>query len=472
MRGPSMNLELRTNNRRCLVVLAAAVAFVAGCRQPGAVPVLDGASMARPFAEYRLAAVATDAGGDPLSYRFDWGDSTESVWTEFYGSGEPVHRLHIYADTGRYAVRVRTRLATGVESGWSDELRVDVRTGAVPAPPKPIGPSSCSTGVAYGFSVSCDNPYRADVSVQFRWGPYESEWSEPVPYDRYYSESLAFTDPGVQSVLVRFADATGGPSAWSDSLVVTAAGEVLGGAPTGVGLRAQTDSTVEVYWTAPARGTPDRYVVSFMQTGTSSYVKLTPEPTGSPFDHDPNGMTGRYMVTAVYGSTEYNSETTPTTEPVATVATVVSELDAVGYAGFGWDRITGGGMVYSMHYWFNAATVDFYISDFASGFSGPTYSIASPDMGPYDPSNTVPAGAWRASLFTNPLASEVAPLPERDTAHYFNYTDLTLNPTLIGVYTADGYYALVKITDVNTSAGTVSATTWFQMVKGLRLIYH
>lgn len=247
---------------------------------------------------------------------------------------------------------------------------------------------------------------------------------------------------------------------------------ITGDAPTNITLTALTSSTVKVSWSAPASGSPDRYVVSFMENGSSSYVKLTPEPTTTTFEHDPAGKTGKYMVTAIFGSTEYNSATTPTTVPVATASTSISELNAAGSSGYGWDRTTGEATTYTMTQASNAASVDLYITDFADGYSGATYSVASPDLGPTDPGNVVPTGSWRINGFTNPLSSETDPLPEHSTINYFNYTDITSTPVIVGAYTADGYYAMLKVASVNTGAGTVMASGWFQLVKGLRLIQH
>jgi hypothetical protein len=145
------------------------------------------------------------------------------------------------------------------------------------------------------------------------------------------------------------------------ALVLVQCDTITGDAPTNVKLEALTSSTVKVTWSAPSTSTPDKYIVSFMETGTSSYVKLTPEPTTTSLDHDPAGKTGKYMVTAVFGSTEYNSMTTPTTAPVATASMNVDELNAAGNSGYGWDRTSGEGVTYSMTQASNAASVDFYV---------------------------------------------------------------------------------------------------------------
>jgi hypothetical protein len=257
------------------------------------------------------------------------------------------------------------------------------------------------------------------------------------------------------------------------ALTMTRCTSVTGGAPTGVTLTAATDSTVKVSWTAPTEGTPDKYYVAFMATDASTYTDFD-TVTAVTVDHDPAGKTGKYKVTAVFGSEPYDAATTPSTAPIATPAATVSELNATGNAGYGWDRTAGTGTTYSMKVAGNAASVDFYITDWAAGFAGPTYSIASPDLAPTDTMGGLHvSGTWRINGFTDPLTSEQAALPVHSAVTYLSYTDLATDPILVGCFTtADGYYALVKLSGYNTGAGTVSVQTWFQTIKGLRLIQH
>jgi len=246
---------------------------------------------------------------------------------------------------------------------------------------------------------------------------------------------------------------------------------LVGGVPLNIQLALDTDSTVKITWSAPLEGTPDKYVVSFKEVGATSFATIG-EPTVTQFVHVPTGgATGTYKVAAVFGSETYEGLTMPSTEPKATAATSVSELNAAGNSGYGWTRASGQGGTYSMTQATNAASVDFYITNFAAGYSGTPYSIASPDLGPTDPGGVVPSGSWRVNAFTNPLTSEAGPLPTHSNLVYFNYTDIT-DPTVVGCYTEDGYYAMVKLSGINTGQGTVQAQSWIQLVKGLRLIKH
>jgi len=257
------------------------------------------------------------------------------------------------------------------------------------------------------------------------------------------------------------------------ALVLVQCDELVGGAPTNVAIEAASDSTVLISWTAPTEGTPDKYLVYFMPVGSSSYT-LTAETTATSIEHFPEGHTGHYKVVAKFSSDEYTGANMPTTEPVATPTAAVGELNAAGEAGYGWDRVDGDGMAYTMTEASSAPLVDFYITDWAGGYAGPMYSIASPDEAESDPGNlgVVPAGAWKVNSFTDPLTNEDGPLPAHSALTYFNFTDIASTPAAIGCYTEDGYYAMVYIATVSTANGDVDAETWFQLVEGLRLIEH
>jgi len=247
---------------------------------------------------------------------------------------------------------------------------------------------------------------------------------------------------------------------------------IVGGAPTNLKVEADTDSTVKLTWNAPTEGTPDKYIVYFQEVGASSFTMIANNVTTTSFVHDPGGKTGTYKVAAKFGSEEYTSLTTVSTVPVHTAATDVAELNAAGSSGYGWSRTDGTGSTYSMEQAANAATVDFYISDWAAGHSGTTYYIVSPDVGPTDPGGVVPTGSWHVNGFSAALSGDVKLLPAHVSGNYYSSQEITQYPFYTGCWMYDNYFALVKISDFNSSASTVKAETWFQLVKGLRLIQH
>jgi hypothetical protein len=254
------------------------------------------------------------------------------------------------------------------------------------------------------------------------------------------------------------------------ALVMTGCTSVTGGAPTGVTLTMATDSTVEVTWNAPTEGSPDKYYVAFMATDASAYTDFD-TVTLTSVEHNPIGKTGKYKVTAVFGKETFDAATTPSSAPIHTAATEVSELNASGSSGYGWGRTGGDGGTFSMKSAANAGSVDFYVSDWAATSNGDPYFLISPDLGPTDPGNVVPTGSWRLNGLAGPV-TEQGPLPAHVTGNYFSQQELTQYPFFCAVYTADGYFGLVTVTDYNPSAGTVKVESWFQVIKGLRLIQH
>jgi hypothetical protein len=257
------------------------------------------------------------------------------------------------------------------------------------------------------------------------------------------------------------------------AFVLVQCNQITGGAPTAFKLEPTGDSaSVKLSWTAPSEGTPDKYVISFAE-GTGSYSVLK-ETTATSYVHDPSGKTGKYKVEAKFGSSTYAATDEPTTVPVATDAKTVAELNASGNSGYGWTRADGKGTTYSMTQSGDVPKVDFYITD-TMPQSSPSnaYLIASGDVAPYDPGDPgVPTSGWRQNGFTDALSSEAGPLPVHSDLTYFNWSAIPQYPTVVGCYTQDGYYAMVKIASQNTGDHTVQAQSWFQLVKGLRLIKH
>ncbi len=250
----------------------------------------------------------------------------------------------------------------------------------------------------------------------------------------------------------------------------------LGGAPTNLKVEAATDSTVKLSWTAPAEGTPDKYIVLFKDVRATSFTEIDTTKDVSVI-HNPQGATGHYKVKAKFGSNEYESDVVSTV-PVATTTKTLAELNAAGSSGYGWYRSgtdAGKAATFSMTQAANAANVDVYLTDFATGYTGTEYCIASPDIARgSDPgaAGVVPEGAWRVNAIAKGITDENAPLPAHSATVYAQYQEIDQTPFLIAVYTADKYYALLKIESRNTGDGTVQVSSWFQLIPQLRLIKH
>ncbi len=277
------------------------------------------------------------------------------------------------------------------------------------------------------------------------------------------------------------------------------------GPPTDVVLTAASDTTIRVNWTLSGGSLPDSYVVAFMETGTASWVDCgTARESATAVDHNPSDRTGQYRVTALFGGRSYAASTTPSSAPIHIAAINVGELNSPTYSGYGWNRDSGGGTLFTMLYASNADHVDFYITDWATGFAGPDYYVASPDWGPYEPggAGVVPVGPWRPDGFMRVSADVQSPLPAFDPTRYANNARLDADSTIMAVVCTDTtvtfdtipiidttsiidttfvvdtiatpvrHYALVRLGSPDAVSGTVPVETWFQLISDLRLIQH
>lgn len=254
-------------------------------------------------------------------------------------------------------------------------------------------------------------------------------------------------------------------------LIFTGCEEITGGKPTNVTLEAVNDTLVKITWTAPTEGTPDKYIVYFKAKGTANYTNVT-EVTTTTYTHYPAGSTGDYYVTAKFGSKTYDSDV-KSTIPIHGASTAVGELNATAKSGYGWSRTDGTKETYSMITAASAPNVDFYITNFTvNNWTVTPYYIASPDVGRSSVDSVlVPAATWRVNTISLPITTTpITVLPPHSTANYHNFQEITAYPTFVAVKTADGYYALVKISGPPTTNGEVQVESWFQLVKGLRLI--
>lgn len=258
-------------------------------------------------------------------------------------------------------------------------------------------------------------------------------------------------------------------------------GESDGSSPENLALTG-TDygQAVLLSWEQPSTGLPGDYLIYFRGIDTTDFaLSATISGDALEYAHDPQGMTGDYYVAARFGSTEYSSDTM-TTLPIHTDFMPLSELNAAGEAGYGWD-LTGDfdGDIYSITDASNASLVDFYITNFLNDSAGgpwpaPWY-IATPDTAVDDPGgSSVPQAEWRQTWFSDPLLDPQAMLPNFAATTYFKCMSGIENDTIyIGIYLGmEHHYALAKFYAADTTTGTIQVETWFQTVPELRLLAH
>jgi hypothetical protein len=441
--------------------------LLAACSHRGpSQPQLIGPTSGRPGDSLSYAVTSTDPDGKDVAYRFDWGDASYVDWTSYYASGQAVFGVHVFADTGHYAVRVKARNRDSVESGWCQAMVVAVSQSPPETPITPIGPVYCTTGVAYAYRVMAIHPQAQPLEFQFDWGGTVGDWSNSVASGETASVSHVFDSAGTYAIAARARDNAGLLSGWSGPLSVTAV-SIPGGSARNLSLRAETDSTVRLAWSPVLEGVPNLYRVMFTPVNQSPVVAL--ETSDTTCVHDPAGLTGEYRVLARFGGAYYEPKETLSTIPVHTGTTTVGEVNGPDKPGCGWPapaRVAG---TYEMADTAWADLVEFYVTDFRLGSDGPTYYLASPDLAPSD-SGGVPPGRWHVTSFVE-LVDEQGPVPPvGDSA--WRSTARVPDAMVAACHTEQGYFAMVKVTQLRIQNKDLRMQAWFQSVQGLRLLRH
>lgn len=445
--------------------------LVTGCvtNQPPTAPEIAGPTSARPGDKVVYTFVATDPEGKEVAYKIAWGDTSSIDWTPFYASGQPVRREHIYPESGIYIIRAITRDPQLKESDWSDSLVVNIRLLPPSLPEKPSGPAYCTTGVCYQFRFRASHPQHDSLWYQIDWGGNVDDWRGPVPSDSYLLVNHTFDTAGVYPIAVRARDSRMQLTAWSDTLIVTVV-SIPGGPPTRFIIEAASDTTVFLQWQPPIEGAPNLYRLQFKELGGAGWTIIA-ETTALSVEHNPHGLTGMYKIAAIFGATVYEDTMPLSTVPVQTGTVTIGELSGPDKPGYGWNRESGTGKSFLMSDPLYADSVDLFCTDFAPGSNGPYYYLVSPDIAPFDTTGTVPPGNWRITFFAL-LTSEQGPLPPADDTAYHKIIRLSAAPVAIGLRTADGYYAVVKVTQIRIANQDIRVQTWFQKINGLRLLRH
>jgi hypothetical protein len=430
-------------------------------------PTLIGPVSGRPGDSLSYAVNSTDPDGKDVAYKFDWGDADTSDWTSYYASGQAVAQVHVYHDTGHFSIRVNARNTDSVESGWCGALVVVLSQSPPEKPITPIGPVYCTTTVAYAYKVMAIHPQGQPLEFQFDWGGAVGNWGNSTQSGETASVSHVFDTAGTYAVLVRARDNVGQISAWSDPLSVTAV-DIPSGPVRNPSLRAETDTTVRLAWSPPVEGVPNLYRVMFKPVGQSAVVAL--ETGDTTCVHDPLGMTGEYRVLARFGGAYIEPTDTLTTIPVQSGTTTVGELSGTDKPGCGWPAPGRVAVTYDMSDTAWVDMVEFYVTDFKPGSSGPTYYLASPDLAPTDSGGSVPAGRWHVTSFAE-LANEQGPVPPVGDSAWRSSARVP-DAMVAACHTEQGFFAIVNVTQLRTQQKDVRLQAWFQPVQGLRLLRH
>jgi hypothetical protein len=457
-----------------VLTTAALAVIAAGCRveKRPEKPEVFGPATSQPGETLSFRATARDANHDNLSFRFDWGDGSEQVWTPQVGSGETVSQRHTYGGSGTYEMRAVCRDETGLESGSSAQVEIDVSFLGPETPLVPSGPAQAFRDTAVVFTTSAGHVRAESVALQFDWGDGtpDTGFTGFAPVGAPVCDSHSYEGSGTYLVRARARDRTGNLSPWSGTSALTVVLRPLL-SPYGLSLAAQSGVQVRVAWRTAGGQDSVEYALWFRSLDDSQFTKVG-EATRLFLVHDPLGATGWYTVSASREAEEVFSSETVSTVPVFTDTLILSELNTAGPAGLGWDTVSGlagpGSMRDTMQAWF----LDEYYTDLTPGSAGPSYYLASAGFGPEDPGGIVPPGPWRGTRLMGLLGSIQDPLPEFDSLLYQRVVDVTAFRSNVAVHTPEGFYGLISCFGPNQMQGTIPAVAWFQKVKGLRLIRH
>jgi outer membrane protein assembly factor BamB len=87
--------------------------------EPPDQPNINGTTSGKIRIEYTYTAVTSDPDGDNVSFYFDWGDGTNSGWTEYVPSGIQVNETHKWSKGDTYEIKVKAQDVYGAESEWT-----------------------------------------------------------------------------------------------------------------------------------------------------------------------------------------------------------------------------------------------------------------------------------------------------------------------------------------------------------------
>jgi hypothetical protein len=101
------------------------VTISAGNNAPDKPDTPSGQTNGKAGISYTYSTSTDDPDGGQVWYKWDWGDEV-SNWDGPYNSGDPVTTSHKWSNQGTYAVKVKAKDTSDVESVWSDPLSVSM----------------------------------------------------------------------------------------------------------------------------------------------------------------------------------------------------------------------------------------------------------------------------------------------------------------------------------------------------------
>jgi len=179
----------------------------------------SGPSSGRPGTNYAYIASATDPDEDPISYTFDWGDGTTSIFGPV-DSGILASINHTWTKAGTYQVKANANDGKEETSEWSESWTVIIN-----APPnKPSTPSGSKSVYAWAsnnYSTFATDPDEDPVDYTFDWGDGNTSTTNFVKSGSNANTLHIWSNEGTYQIKIIALDRIGDTSEWSDFLTIT-----------------------------------------------------------------------------------------------------------------------------------------------------------------------------------------------------------------------------------------------------------
>jgi len=156
--------------------------------------------------------VSDDPEGDDVSYYVDWGDGTNTGWTDFYPSGQEVYLKKTYNEEGAYYIRARCKDSWGT-TGWVEHL---IRIGnQAPDPPVITGDRYGNAGQEITYTFSSFDYESQDVKYYIDWGDGNTDETGFYTHNTPIERSHSWAVEGEYDIKARAEDTTGRIGEWS-----------------------------------------------------------------------------------------------------------------------------------------------------------------------------------------------------------------------------------------------------------------
>ena len=193
---------------------------ISSVNRPPAKPVApQGPATGRASRPYSFSSSSTDPDGDAVSLVFDWGDSSQNV-TAISPSGQTVSASHIWANTGRYSLRVRAEDGKGGVSPWSSYAVIRISSAKNSLTRKPSTPSGASAGLAgksYFYQSRSTDPDQDRIYYTFDWGDGSSQETDSLASGALARAGHSWSRAGTYQIRIKATDSSGEDSLWSSS---------------------------------------------------------------------------------------------------------------------------------------------------------------------------------------------------------------------------------------------------------------